>query len=184
MKDIFRDSSKLWITWSIILASDSYWMLEILVTSCSGGWPSASPLGLHDKARLLPCHAGQGGGCTRSTIWVDYASENRVPQSEYNSKDNKNTMQVYLVTVMTHVIALEAGPSSQGALKPITSVQLITNNKRYIVILLLTCICHPACIVPPVLGDRDIKANIPPPPPASNAQQCEGCYLWMSCLLC
>ena len=32
----FRDSSKLCIAWSIILASDSYWMLEILVTSCSG----------------------------------------------------------------------------------------------------------------------------------------------------
>ena len=33
----------------------------------------------------------------------------------YNYKDNKNTMQVYLVTAMTHVIALEAGQSSQGA---------------------------------------------------------------------
>ena len=65
---------------------------------------------------LWPCHAGQGGGCTRSTIWVDYASENRVPQS-----GNKNTMQVYLVTAMTHVIALEDGQSSQGALKPITA---------------------------------------------------------------
>ena len=78
---------------------------------------------------LWPCHAGQGGGCTRSTIWVDYASE-LLPQSEYpmyvnfpyNSKDNKNTIQVYLVTDMTHVIALEAGQSSQGALKPITPV--------------------------------------------------------------
>ena len=148
---------------------------------------------------LWPCHAGQGGGCTRSTIWVDYASENRVPQSEYtmyvnfpyNSKDNKNTMQVYLVTAMTHVIALEAGPSSQGALKLITPVQLITNiviyfQKDTLSFYHLTCICHPACIFPPLLGDRDIKANIPPPPPfpASNAQQCEGCYLWMSCLLC
>ena len=79
---------------------------------------------------LWPCHAGQGGGggggggggCTRSTNWVDYASENRVQQSEYPMyvnfpyKDNKNTMQVYLVTVMTHVIALEAGQSSQGHL--------------------------------------------------------------------
>ena len=79
---------------------------------------------------LWPCHAGQGGGCTRSTIWVDYASDNGVPQSEcsmyfpQNSKDNKNTMQDYLVTAMTHVIALDAGPSSQGALKPITPVQL------------------------------------------------------------
>ena len=71
---------------------------------------------------LWPCHAGQGGGCTRSTIWVDYASENRVPHSEYpmyvnfpyNSKDNKNNK--YLVTDMTHVIALEAGQSSQGHL--------------------------------------------------------------------
>ena len=46
-------------------------------------------------------------------------------------KDNKNTMQVYLVTVVTHVIALEATQSSQGALKPITPVQLITNVVIY-----------------------------------------------------
>ena len=46
-------------------------------------------------------------------------------------KDNRNTIQVYLVTAMTHVIALEAGQSSQGALKPITLVQLITNIVIY-----------------------------------------------------
>ena len=45
--------------------------------------------------------------------------------------DNKNTMQVYLVTAMTHVIAFEAGKSSQGALKPITPVQLMTNIVIY-----------------------------------------------------
>ena len=33
---------------------------------------------------------------------------------------------------MTHVIALEAGQSSQGALKPITPVQLITNIAIYL----------------------------------------------------
>ena len=66
---------------------------------------------------LWPCHAGQGGGCTRSTIWVDYASESRsqnTPSMLIAHKDNKNTIQVYLVTAMTHVIALEAGQSSQG----------------------------------------------------------------------
>ena len=36
MKNIFRDSSKLCISWSTMLASDSYWMPEILVTTCSG----------------------------------------------------------------------------------------------------------------------------------------------------
>ena len=46
-------------------------------------------------------------------------------------EDNKNTMQVYLVTVMTHVIALQAGQSNQGALKTITPVQLITNIVIY-----------------------------------------------------
>ena len=46
-------------------------------------------------------------------------------------KDNRNTIQVYLVTAMTHVIALEAGQSSPGALKPITPVQLITNIVIY-----------------------------------------------------
>ena len=79
-------------------------MLEILVTSCSG-------LVMQTKGRM---HS--------SAIWVDYASENRIPQSEYpmyvnfpyNSKDN--IMQDYLVTAMTLVIALEAGPPSQGAL--------------------------------------------------------------------
>ena len=71
---------------------------------------------------LWPCHAGQGGGCTRSTIWVDYASESRsqnTPCMLIAHKDNKNTIHVYLVTAMTHVIALEAGQSSQGAPKPI-----------------------------------------------------------------
>ena len=79
-------------------------------------------------------------------------------------------MQVYLVTALTHVIALEAGPSSQGALKPITPVQLIANiviyfQKDTLSFYHLTCICHPACIFSPLFGDRDIKANIPPPPP-------------------
>ena len=86
-------------------------------------------------------------------------------------------MQVYLVTAITHIIALEAGQSSQGALKPITPVQLMTNiviymyfQKDTLSFYHLTCICHPACIFPPFLGDRDIKANIPPPPPPS--KQC------------
>ena len=66
---------------------------------------------------------------------------------------------------MTHVIALEAGQSSQGALKPITPVQLITNiviyvQKDTLLFYHLTCLCHPACIFPPLLGDRKIKANI------------------------
>ena len=91
----------------------------------------------------------------------------------YNSKDNKNTMQVYLVTAMTHVIALEAGQTSQGALKPITPVQLITNivlyfQKDTLSFYHLTCICNPACIFPPLLGDRDIKINTPPP----HSKQC------------
>ena len=88
-------------------------------------------------------------------------------------------MQVYLVTAMTHVIALEGGPSSQGALKPITPVQLITNiviyfHKDTLSFYHLTCICHPACIFPPLLGDRDIKANIPPPPPSKQCTTVRG----------
>ena len=99
-------------------------------------------------------------------------------------KDNRNTIQVYLVTAMTHVIALEAVQSSQGALKPITPVQLITNiviyfQKDTLSFYHLTYLCHPTYIFPPLLEDRKIKANIKnaPPPPPSNAQQCEGCYL-------
>ena len=35
-------------------------------------------------------------------------------------KDHTNTIQVYSVTVMTHVKALEAGQFSQGTSEPIT----------------------------------------------------------------
>ena len=84
-------------------------------------------------------------------------------------KNNRNTIQVYLVTAMTHVIALEAGQSSQGALMP-TPVQLITNiviyfQKDTLSFYHLTCLCHPTCIFPPLLGDRKIKANIKNAPP-------------------
>ena len=37
-------------------------------------------------------------------------------------KDHNNTKQVYSVTVMTHVKALQAGQSSQGTSEPITPV--------------------------------------------------------------
>ena len=40
--------------------------------------------------------------------------------------DHTNTIQVYSVTVMTHVKALEAGQSSQGTSEPITPVHIIT----------------------------------------------------------
>ena len=98
-------------------------------------------------------------------------------------------MQVYLVTARTHVIALEVGQSSQGALKPITPVQLITNiviyfQKDTLSFYDLTCICHPACIFPPLLGDRDIKANIPPPPPPQQAMHNSARVAICECLAC
>ena len=37
-----------------------------------------------------------------------------------SDKDNNNTIQVYSVTVMIYVIALEDGQSSQGTSQPIT----------------------------------------------------------------
>ena len=79
-----------------------------------------------------------------------------------------DTMQVYLVTAMTHVIALEAGQSSQGALKPITPVQLITNiliyfQKDTLPFYHLTCNCHRACIVHHYL-EIGISRPIYPPP--------------------
>ena len=63
----FRDSS------SYVLHEASHWRL-ILIECLRYGY-----------FMLWPCHAGQGEGAFghRSTIWVDYASENRVPQSEY-----------------------------------------------------------------------------------------------------
>ena len=39
-----------------------------------------------------------------------------------HDEDHNNTIQVYSVTVMTHVIALEAGQSSLGTFEPITPV--------------------------------------------------------------
>ena len=121
---------------------------------------------------------------------TEYRSQNTpcMFSAHKDNSHNRNTIQVYLVTAMTHVISLEAGQSSQGALKPITPVQLITNiviyfQKDTLSFYHLTCLCHPACIFPPLLGVRKIKANIknpPPPPQTSNAQQCEGC----ECLAC
>ena len=39
-------------------------------------------------------------------------------------QDHTNTIHVYIVIVMTHVIALEACPSSQGSFEPITPPQV------------------------------------------------------------
>ena len=39
-------------------------------------------------------------------------------------KDHSDTIQVYSVTVMTHVKALQAGQSSQGTAEPITPALL------------------------------------------------------------
>ena len=103
----FRDSSKLCIAWSIILRLIlieclRYWLLHALALSCR------SRGRMHSVNNL-------GGLC----VW-EQSPALRIPHMyvnfPYNSKDNKNTMQVYLVTDMTHVIALEAGQSSQGHL--------------------------------------------------------------------
>ena len=104
-------------------------------------------------------------------------------------KDNRNTIQVYLVTAMTHVIALEAGQTSQGALKPITPVQLITDiviyfQKDTLSFYHLTCLCHPACIFPPLLGDRKIKANIKNAPPPQQAMRNSARVAICECLAC
>ena len=40
-------------------------------------------------------------------------------------KDHNNTIQVYSVTVMTHVKALQAGQSSQGTSEPITPAPIL-----------------------------------------------------------
>ena len=42
-------------------------------------------------------------------------------------KGHTDTIQVYSVTVMTHVKALQAGHSSQGTSEPITPVHVITD---------------------------------------------------------
>ena len=108
----------------------------------------------------------------RSSLYWDRQTDRvkTIPRNPLRGRGNKNTMQVYLVTAMTHVIALEGGPSIQGALKPITPVQLITNiviyfHKDTLSFYHLTCICHPACIFPPLLGDRVYQGQYTPPPP-------------------
>ena len=62
---------------------------------------------------------------------------------QISHKDHNNTIQVYSVTVMTHVKALEAGQSSQGIsepfspaslemmLKPTTHHPLVVNSAQY-----------------------------------------------------
>ena len=43
-------------------------------------------------------------------------------------KDHNNTLQVYSVTVMTHVKALQAGQSSEGTSEPITPASIISST--------------------------------------------------------
>ena len=47
-------------------------------------------------------------------------------------KGHTDTIQVYSVTVMTHVKALQAGHSSQGTSEPITPVCVIVANVEVI----------------------------------------------------
>ena len=44
-------------------------------------------------------------------------------------KGHNNTIQVYSVTVMTHVKAVQAGQSSQGTAEPITPGMRLIRNK-------------------------------------------------------
>ena len=44
-------------------------------------------------------------------------------------KGHTDTIQVYSVTVMTHVKALQAGHSSQGTSEPITPVRVGTDDE-------------------------------------------------------
>ena len=48
-------------------------------------------------------------------------------------KGHTDTIQVYSVTVMTHVKALQAGHSSQGTSEPITPVQYDLIGSSYII---------------------------------------------------
>ena len=44
------------------------------------------------------------------------------------NKGHNNTIQVYSVTIMIHVKALQAGQSSQGTFEPITPDNLLNLN--------------------------------------------------------
>ena len=48
-----------------------------------------------------------------------------------SDKGHTDTMQVYSVTVMTHVKALQAGHSSQGTSEPITPVSTFMEAIQY-----------------------------------------------------
>ena len=58
-------------------------------------------------------------------------------------KGHTDTIQVYSVTVMTHVKALQAGHSSQGTSEPITPATIfcahIFNEKTYLAIHVYYC---------------------------------------------
>ena len=48
-------------------------------------------------------------------------------------KGHTDTIQVYSVTVMTHVKALEAGHSSQGTSEPITPAAILDDRKSLLI---------------------------------------------------
>ena len=66
-------------------------------------------------------------------------------------KGHTDTIQVYSVTVMTHVKALQAGHSSQGTSEPITPAWL--RETPYTTLLSPpACIMHDRCIGPAMAG--------------------------------
>ena len=65
-------------------------------------------------------------------------------------KGHTDTIQVYSVTVMTHVKALQAGHSSQGTSEPITPGQVSAGDNYHFVkfstISYIICVCIVLCI--------------------------------------
>ena len=57
-------------------------------------------------------------------------------------KDHNNTNQVYSVSVMTHVKALEAGQFSQGTSEPITPKAKLTNEAMLPVHVQISKVAH------------------------------------------
>ena len=89
---------------------------------------------------------------------------------------------------MTHLIALEVGQSSQGALKPITPVQLITNIVIYFQKDTLSFIIWHVSVILLVYFHHywEIGKSRPvyPPPPPQKAMHSRARVVICECLVC
>ena len=132
-----------WMTWDFAMQPSllSSQTLHFWETS---GWTTYP----ESKTKRIPCCHSSGQSCPgesgpiprrafrRAWEWdlTSRCTRLRFPRLRLSAcmlishKGHTDTIQVYSVTVMTHVKALQAGHSSQGTSEPITPGQLCTEE--------------------------------------------------------